>query len=109
VQAVTSASIAEVARRQSSMRTALGKEAAAVITRKDGIPFWQLHGVGLDVAEPPPDTLRAGMVIDYEPIFSIGAQGFYMEHMILVTRTGSEILTKGLPYSPAEIERAIRR
>lgn len=105
---VTRASVGEVARRQSALRTALGREAAAVITRADGIPFWQIHGIGLESAEPLPDTLRAGMVLDYEPIFSVGGQGFYMEDMILVTRTGSEILTKNLPYTAAEIERAMQ-
>lgn len=109
VSKVIQASVAEAARRQSSLRTALGKEAAATITRPDGIPFWQVHGIGLESAEALSDTLRAGMVVDYEPIFSAGGQGFYMEDMILVTRTGAEILTKNLPYSAAEIERAMRR
>lgn len=108
ISAVTRASIAEVARRQPALRTSLGKAAAAVITRPDGIPFWQLHGIGLDAAEGLPDTLHAGMTIDYEPIFVVGDQGFYMEDMILVTPTGFEILTKGMPYTAAEIERAMR-
>jgi Xaa-Pro aminopeptidase len=108
VAAVTRASIAEVARRRPALRTSLGKDAAAVITRPDGIPFWQLHGVGLDDAEAVPDTLRAGVTIDYEPIFVVGGQGFYMEDMILVTANGFEVLTKGLPYTAAEIERAMR-
>jgi Xaa-Pro aminopeptidase len=55
-----------------------------------------------------PDTLRAGMTVDYEPIFVVGGQGFYMEDMILVTPTGFEILTTGLPDSATEIERAMR-
>lgn len=108
VPAVIQASVAEVARRQAALRTALGKEAAAVITRPDGIPFWQLHGIGLEGAEEVPDTLHAGMTIDYEPIFVVDGQGFYMEDMILVTPTGCEILTKGLPYTAAEIERVMR-
>lgn len=108
VPAVIRASVAEVARRQPVLRTSLGKEAAAVITRPDGIPFWQLHGIGLDAAERLPDTLHAGMTIDYEPIFVVGGQGFYMEDMILVTPTGFEILTKRLPNTAAEIERAMR-
>ena len=102
---VIRASVGEVARRRPSLRTQLGKAAAAVITRPDGIPDWQLHGIGLEPADAIPDTLRAGMVIDYEPIFSADGQGFYMEDMILVTRTGFEILTKNLPYTAAEIER----
>ncbi|MFL5382008.1 MAG: hypothetical protein ACJ8GN_05800 [Longimicrobiaceae bacterium] len=56
-----------------------------------------------------PDTLRAGMVLDYEPMFAVGGQGFYMEDMILVTAGGYEILTTGLPYTAAEIESAMRR
>lgn len=108
IPAVTRASIAEVVRRQPTLRTSLGKDAATVITRPDGIPFWQLHGIGLDGAEGLPDTLHTGMTMDYEPIFVVGGQGFYMEDMILVTPTGFEILTKGLPYTAAEIERAMR-
>ncbi|HWH04751.1 MAG TPA: aminopeptidase P N-terminal domain-containing protein [Gemmatimonadales bacterium] len=108
VSDVIRASVAEVARRQPALRTSLGRDAAAVITRPDGIPFWQLHGIGLDPAEGLPDTLHAGMTMDYEPIFVVGDQGFYMEDMILVTPAGFEILTTGLPYTAAEIERAMR-
>ena len=49
------------------------------------------------------------MVLDYEPIFVVDGQGFYMEDMILVTKTGYEILTRGLPSTAAEIEQAMRR
>jgi Xaa-Pro aminopeptidase len=102
------ASVAEVARRRTTLSTALGRHAAAVITRQDGIPFWQVHGIGLEPAERLPDTLRAGMVFDYEPIFVVDGQGFYMEDMILVTASGYEILSKGLPSAATEIERAMR-
>ena len=105
---VIRASVAEAARRRGSMRTALGRHAAALIADRDSIPYWQIHGVGLDIAEGLPTVLRAGMVLDYEPIFVVEGQGFFMEDMILVTSTGYEILTKGLPYSAAEIERAMR-
>ena len=107
--AVLQASIAELGRRRASLHTPLAKEAAAIITRRDGIPHWQLHGVGLNVGETLPDTLRAGMVLDYEPIFVVSGQGFYMEDMILITQRGFEILTTGLPYTAAEIESAMRR
>ncbi|HMC55526.1 MAG TPA: aminopeptidase P N-terminal domain-containing protein [Gemmatimonadaceae bacterium] len=106
---VIRASIAAVGRRQTSLRTPLGREAAMIIAREGGIPFWQIHGIGLSAAEELPDTLRAGMVLDYEPIFVVDGEGFFMEDMVLVTRNGFEILTKGLPYSAAEIERAMRR
>jgi Xaa-Pro aminopeptidase len=106
---VIEASIAEARRLRPTMRTALGRRAAAVIAERDSVPYWQIHGIGLDIAERLPSVLRAGMVLDYEPIFSVDGQGFYMEDMILITPTGYEILTKGLPYSAAEIERAMRR
>lgn len=108
IQAVIAASVEEVKHRQAGLRSPLAKEAAATITRADGIPFWQLHGIGLESAEVTPDTLRAGMVVDYEPIFVAGGQGFYMEDMLLVTAHGAETLTKGLPSTAAEIERAMR-
>jgi Xaa-Pro aminopeptidase len=106
---VLEASMAEAARRRPAMRTALGRHAAALMTSHDSIPYWQWHGIGLDYAEPLPNVLRTGMVLDYEPILVVEGQGFYMEDMILVTRTGYEILTPGLPTSAAEIERAMRR
>jgi Xaa-Pro aminopeptidase len=106
---VFQASRTEAARRRPAMRTALGRHAAAVIAERDSVPYWQIHGIGLDIAERLPSVLRAGMVLDYEPIFSVEGQGFYMEDMILVTPTGYEILTKGLPSTAAEIERAMRR
>ena len=60
------------------------------------------------MAETLPPLLRAGTVLDYEPIFVVDGQGFYMEDMILITSTGYEILTPGLPNTAAEIERAMR-
>ena len=109
VSVVIKASLAEVSRRQPLLRSQLARTAASTILRPNGIPFWQLHGVGLESAESPPDTLRAGMVIAYEPIFSAEGQGFYMEDMTLVTRTGFEILTRNLPYTAADIERVMQR
>jgi len=105
---VIQASLAEARRLRPTMRTALGRRAAAVIAERDSVPYWQIHGIGLDIAERLPSVLRAGMVLDYEPIFAVGGQGFYMEDMILITPTGHEILTKGVPSSAAEIERAMR-
>ncbi|HEY1435838.1 MAG TPA: M24 family metallopeptidase, partial [Thermoanaerobaculia bacterium] len=105
---VFAASLAEVRRRQPALATALGKKAAETLLAKDGLQWWEIHGVGLDSAEGMPETLRAGMTVDFEPIFSVDGQGFYLEDMILVTATGHEILTPGLPYAADEIERAVR-
>jgi Xaa-Pro aminopeptidase len=102
---VFAACLAEVRRRQPALATPLGKKAAEVLLAKDGLQWWEIHGVGLESAEGMPEVLRAGMTVDFEPIFSVEGQGFYLEDMILVTATGHEILTPGLPYSAEEIER----
>jgi Xaa-Pro aminopeptidase len=105
---VFAASLAEVRRRQPSLATTLGKKAAQILLGRDGLRWWYLHGVGLESADGEPETLRAGMTVDFEPIFSVDGQGFYLEDMILVTSTGYEILTPGLPYSAEEIETAVQ-
>ncbi len=105
---VFAASLAEVRRRQPALGTPLGKKAAETLLATDGLHWWEIHGVGLDSAEGAPEVLRTGMTVDFEPIFSVDGQGFYLEDMILVTPNGHEILTPGLPYSTEEIERATR-
>ena len=89
------------------MSTPLSRKAAETLLGKDGLEWWEIHGVGLDSAEGQPEVLRAGMTVDFEPIFSVEGQGFYLEDMILVTPTGHEILTPNLPYTADEIERAV--
>jgi Xaa-Pro aminopeptidase len=106
--AVFAASLGEVRRRQPGLATPLGKRAAEVLVGKDGLQYWGIHGVGLQAAEGGPETLAAGMVVAFEPIFSVDGQGFYLEDMVLVTKDGHEILTPGLPYSAEEIERAVK-
>ena len=105
---VFAASLAEVRRRQPSLATPPGRKAAEILLGPDGLHWWEIHGVGLDSAEGTPEVLRTGMTVDFEPIFSVDGQGFYLEDMILVTPTSHEILTPGLPYSADEIERAVR-
>ena len=107
-RAVFAASLAEVRRRQPALVTSLGKKAAEVLLGENGLQFWGIHGVGLEPGEGAPETLAAGMVVAFEPIFSVEGQGFYLEDMVLVTKEGHEILTPGLPYSADEIERAVR-
>jgi Xaa-Pro aminopeptidase len=100
---IFAASRGEIARHREHLETALARRAAQEILAK-GEAVWHIHGVGLESAEPLPDTLRAGMVLAYEPGFAIGTQAFYLEDMILITASGYEILTKELPYSAVEIE-----
>jgi len=104
---VFAASLAEIRRRQPALATPLGRKAAATLLAEDGLKWWEIHGVGLEAAEGLPEVLRAGMVVAFEPIFSVDGQGFYLEDMILVTDVGHEILTPDLPYSAGEIERAV--
>lgn len=66
------------------------------------------HGVGLEIHESPrigqrqPQTLEPGMVVTIEPgVYLPGRFGIRIEDMVLVTRTGSEVLT---PVTKAWIE-----
>ena len=64
---------------------------------------WHIHAVGLESGEDIPDVLRSGMVVAYEPGFSVGDDAYYLEDMILVTETGHRVLSTGLPYAADEI------
>lgn len=103
---VLAASLAELRRLQPTLKTGLGVQAARELLGDGGAQFWQAHGVGLDSAEGTPAVLRAGMVLAFEPIFTVDGQGFYLEDMLLVTASGHEILTPGLPYTADAIEAA---
>jgi len=94
----------EVERAQGTLVTDYARRAAAHLIRAPLRPTWHIHGVGLDGGETGTDTLQVGSVIAFEPMFSVDEDAFYMEDMILVTDTGHEILTAGLPSTAAEIE-----
>ena len=98
----------EIEKRRPSLSTVFGKRTAAAALEREGLEWVELHGVGIQSAEFLGDTLRAGNVLAFEPILTVDGVGLYLEDMILVTDTGAEVLTKGLPYSADEIERAVR-
>jgi len=98
----------EVERAQSTLRTEYARRAAVHLTGAPLRQTWHIHGVGLDGGETGTDTLEVGSVIAFEPMFSVDADAYYMEDMIVVTETGHEILTRGLPYTAAEIERVMQ-
>ena len=106
-KAVYVAALAEVRRRAPSLTTPQGRHAAEMLLGPNGTDAWQLHGVGLDDAEGLPELLRAGMAVAYELMFTVDGDGFYLEDMIVVTGSGYEVVTAGLPYTAAEIETAM--
>ena len=101
---VIAVSSAEVERLAPTMRTEQGKQAAVFLLSARGMSVWSIHGVGIDSGETPRDTLVAGAVIAFEPMFEIGDDAFYLEDMIVVTQNGYGVLSTGLPYTAREIE-----
>ena len=99
----------EVERVQGTLQSEYARRAAAHLIAAPLRATWHIHGVGLDGGETGTDTLEAGSVIAFEPMFSAGDNAYYMEDMILVTESGHEVLTRGLPYTAAEIEAVMRR
>jgi Xaa-Pro aminopeptidase len=94
---------AELQRHLANVKTPLAKEAVADWSDRKNVPFWEVHSMNLD-AGPIGSALKAGMTVDFEPIAAIGGQGYYLEDMFLITKTGAEVLTPGLPYTAEEIE-----
>ena len=101
VGAAASARIEELA---PELRTPMGREAGDFLLFESGRGIWSVHGVGVDSGEEALPTLEAGSVLAFEPMFAVGADAFYLEDMILVTESGHEVLSSGLPYTAEEIE-----
>lgn len=101
---VFTATLGYIEQHQNELKTPMAKEAAASALKRKG---YALHGLGVDMAEGAPQTFRAGNVLCYEPQLTSGKQAFFVEDTFLITAGGHEVLNPALPYSPADIERAM--
>ena len=70
------------------------------------------HHIGLSTGDPslPDLPLAPGMVFTVEPWYYNHDTGIsvFTEDVVLVTETGVEILSSGLPRTPDELERMVR-
>jgi Xaa-Pro aminopeptidase len=103
---VFTATLAYIQQHQDSLKTAMAKEAAAAALKQKG---FALHGLGVDMAEGAPKSFHAGNVLCYEPLLTSGNQAFFVEDTFLITPAGHEVLNPALPYSPRDIEQAMRQ
>jgi Xaa-Pro aminopeptidase len=93
----------ELLRHRGAAKSGLALHAIDSWSKRENVPFWQIHATNL-VAARPPSVLPAGMTVNFEPIASADGQGFFLEDMYLITKDGAELLTPGVPYSAEEIE-----
>ena len=98
----------ELVSHRGSAKGSLARRAIESWSNRNQVPFWQIHTSNLSTGSPT-GPLRAGTTINFEPIASIDAQGFFLEDMYLITATGAELLTPGVPYSAEAIEAAMRK
>jgi Xaa-Pro aminopeptidase len=100
-------SIEEAAR--DAIRTHGGSNPSLAEELATGI-LWHIHGVGVESGESPGEpVLRAGTVLAFEPMFSRGEDAYYLEDMWLITDSGVELLTPGLPTTSTEIASFLSR
>jgi Xaa-Pro aminopeptidase len=101
---VFTATLGYIEQHQNELKTPIAKEAAAGALKRRG---YALHGLGVDMAEGAPQTFQAGNVLCYEPQLTSGNQSFFVEDTFLITAAGHEVINPALPYSPADLERAM--
>ncbi len=89
------------------VKTSLTKEAIELWSKRENLAAFDVHTLSPNegLAQEP---FRAGTAIAFEPQASIKGQSFYLEDNDVITRTGTELLTPGLPYTADEIEGVMR-
>ncbi len=97
----------ELLRHRASVHSALAEHAIDSWSSRENVPFWQIHTTNLRAGYAY-SPLRAGTTINFEPIAAVDGQAFFLEDMYLITPTGAELLTPGVPYSAADLESAMR-
>jgi Xaa-Pro aminopeptidase len=97
----------ELLNHRSTAKSVLAQHAIDSWSKRENVPFWQIHTSNL-LAGWPPDPLPAGTTINFEPIASVDGQGFFLEDMYIIRKDGAELLTPGVPYTAEEIEAAMR-
>jgi Xaa-Pro aminopeptidase len=71
---------AELIRHRESARSTLAQQAVDEWSKREKVPFWQIHTMNLDEGDVQ-GPIRAGTTIAFEPIASIGKQGYYLEDL----------------------------
>jgi Xaa-Pro aminopeptidase len=97
----------ELLTHRSTAKSALAQHAIDSWSKRENVPFWQIHTSNV-LAGWPPDPLPAGTTINFEPIASVDGQGFFLEDMYIIRKDGAELLTPGVAYTAEEIETAMR-
>src|ERR1700726_4908897 len=97
----------ELLRHRATAKSALAQYAIDSWSKRENVPFWQIHATNL-LAARPPATLPTGMTVNFEPIASVDGQGFFLEDMYLIKKGNAESLTPGVPTSADEIEAEMR-
>jgi Xaa-Pro aminopeptidase len=98
----------ELVSHRTSATSPLAQHAIDAWSDRSQVPYWQIHTSNLETGSPD-EPLRAGTTIKFEPIASTDDQGFFLEHMYLITSTGAELLTPGVPYSAEAIEAEMKK
>lgn len=99
----------EIKKHAGELKTEEGKKALDFLLSPAGTAIFEIHEMGLGGTEKEPLYLKEGMVVAWEPMFTFNNDAYYLEDLVLITRTGYEILTPGLPYFAADIEKLMKK